>query len=205
MENEMRLRLAQREVPDALDRVRRYCGLTWSGGPPEVWAWQYYDALPTSPDRIEPTDVLAAAALHPGLTRSDLAFFAEHRAELEAWLAPVPHDARLYCADDGLLDHLDELLGWADEVTLGLLTKVLHRKRPGLIPLVDRVVLDWYRPVTGERTAKAAWPKLLRSFWDDTGILGSAMLTVKVAGELGGDAPTALRFADIALWMGAQR
>lgn len=36
---------AGREVPRALDRVRRYCGLPWSGGPPETWAWQFYDAL----------------------------------------------------------------------------------------------------------------------------------------------------------------
>ena len=39
------LELGGRELPDALDDVRRYCGLPWSGGQGEVSAFLYYDAL----------------------------------------------------------------------------------------------------------------------------------------------------------------
>ena len=47
--------LAGRAIPDAGDRIRRYCGLPWSGGPPETWAYRYYDAVPTDDsDRISP-------------------------------------------------------------------------------------------------------------------------------------------------------
>ena len=65
--------------PHAVDRVRRYCGLPWSGGPPETWAFRYFDAIETDGDRLEPTDVVSAAALHPGVSRSDLTFFHDRR------------------------------------------------------------------------------------------------------------------------------
>ena len=155
--------------------------------------------------------LLAAAALHPGLSRDDLTFFATRRAELETWLADIPHEARLHTADEALFSKLDELLVWTDEVSLGLLTKVLHRKRPALIPLVDRVVLDWYRPVTGERSANAAWPKLTRQFWGEDeedrkyNLFVTVMAAVKLSSELGDAYPSPVRAADIALWMGAQR
>ena len=46
---ELEIVAAGREIPDALDNIRHYCGLAWSGGPPETWAWDYYDAVPTPP------------------------------------------------------------------------------------------------------------------------------------------------------------
>jgi hypothetical protein len=209
---DLALMLAGRRVPDVTDRLRRYCGLKWSGGPSEVWAFAYYDALLTDPDRVEPTDVLAAAAMHPGLSREDLTFFSRRRPELEQWLSELPGDEPLQRASEATLTHLDGLLAWTDAVSLGLLTKVLHRKRPSLIPLVDRAVLDWYRPVTGERSADAAWPKLIRTFWDSGdrepgyNVMMAAIASSTVEKELAsGLELSVLRVADIAIWMGAQR
>ena len=44
---------------------------------------------------------------------------------------------------------------------------MLHRKRPRLLPLFDRAVVDWYRPVTGQRAAATAWAPLLAALRED--------------------------------------
>jgi len=201
------IQVGGRDVPDALDRIRRYCGLTWSGGSPETWAYRYFDLVPSeSPDEVTPVDVLAAAALHPGLSRTDLAFFVDHADDLSDWLRSVPVDAELLTADSDFLAHLDALVDF-DDVSITLLSKVLHRKRPSLIPLLDRHIIDWYRPVTGERSATLAWAPIIRAMQQD--LIGD------VTGSLTGIAdalrpelaspPPAVRLIDIAIWMGAQQ
>lgn len=206
---------AGREVPDAVDRIRRYCGLTWTGGPPETWAWHYYDVLPSQADVLDPVDVLAAAALHPGLGHFDLAYFREHRNTLEAWLSPLPVDLALADATVDVLDHLSSLPEALDGVTPTLLSKVLHRKRPQLIPLLDRHVIDWYRPVTAKRAAAEAWEPMVRAMHTEQ--LGNerrqvmAILLNGLERELWpnaalGERPrlSPLRAVDIAIWMGGR-
>jgi hypothetical protein len=36
--NDLPIVVAGRTIPDGVDRVRRYCGLPWSGGTGETWA-----------------------------------------------------------------------------------------------------------------------------------------------------------------------
>ena len=197
------LRLAGRLLTGVRDKVRRYCGLAWSGGGVEIWAYHYYDAVETEPNRLDPVDVLTAASLHPGLSHRDLAYFAENVALIEGWLADVPMDVDLADAGDDLVDLLAVPLGWPGAPTLTLLSKVLHRKRPQLIPLVDRHVLDWYRPVTGERTAVAAWRPLVEALRDDVGGDNAAVLSAlerDLRSELVA-LPSPLRLVDISLWM----
>lgn len=185
--------LAGRPLDRAAEHVRRYCGLPWSGGPPEVWAYSYYDALPNEdPLDVTPVDVVAAAALHPKLTRPDLIWFATHREGLRRFLKSAPH-SDLADTDPSLLDELPVLA--AADVELSLLTKVLHRKRPGLIPLLDRSLLDWYRFRLGRRGA-AAWSELVRALAEDL------RHNQEQLAELGAMVPlTDLRIADVAIWM----
>ena len=194
--------LAGRRVEGAADRIRRYCGLSWSGGQPETWAYRYYDAIDSDPTRVGPVDVLAAAALHPGLGRADLAWFHENGDRLASWLDRIPVSADLATTEDALVRRLHEVPHWPEAPTVTLLSKVLHRKRPALIPLVDRHIIDWYRPVTGQRTAAAAWGPLLAVLGDDlranTVTLDGLVDTV-AAGT--GQRPTPLRLVDISLWM----
>src|SRR5580765_8422832 len=105
MENDPEIIAAGRVVPDGMDRVRRYCGRDWSGGPGlEIWAWEYYDQVPTPHDnRISATDVLVASALHPGISQSDLTFFVRYNDALAEWLAPLDTETSLYNADDETL------------------------------------------------------------------------------------------------------
>lgn len=104
------LSVAGREIPDPIDRVRRYCGLPWSGGPPEVWAWPYFDAVSSDPvDQVTPVDVMCAAAVHPGIAREDLWFYRRHAEEVGAWLAGVPTGVRLWEAPEGVVSHIASL------------------------------------------------------------------------------------------------
>lgn len=202
-----RLVLAGRQVERVWDRLCRYCGLSWSGGRPETWAYRYYDTVGTSiDDRVTPIDVLATASLHPGLSRADLAFFWEQADRLEDWLSTVPRDVMLRDVNDEQLDRLSELAGWEDAPSLSLLTKVLHRKRPALIPLVDRELLDWYRPVTRARSAVAAWPHLLDALRSDLGGQNGLLLAILnsyLERQLGRRL-SHVRLADIAIWMGGR-
>lgn len=200
------LLVAGRLVPDASDRVRRYCGLPWYGGGLETWAFRYYDVVTANPDGIGPIDVLAASALHPGLSRSDLAFFAERSAEIATWLRDVPASAQLPDVDPAVLRRVVDIREWPGAPSLTLLSKVLHRCRPGLIPLVDKHILDWYRPVTGERSAPAAWPALLKALGEDVVINAQPLAEIRavVAGDTGVEVSD-LRLIDIAIWMRADR
>lgn len=186
----------------ALDHVRRFGGLEWSGGPRETWAFRYYDLVETEPNRMDPVDVLAAAAIHPGLSREDLAWFEDHREALDGWLADVSPSARL--GDPNASVALGQVCEFGG-VTLTLLTKVLHRKRPHLVPLVDRHVVDRYRPITGERKPIEAWPGLLDAMAADLERNTDALIEIRseLLNELGVDV-SALRICDIAIWMEAR-
>ena len=199
--------LAGRRIPGGWDRICRYCGLEWSGGSGETWAFRYYDAVETEPDRLAVVDVLTTAALHPGLSRADLSYFWDHANDLGAWITGFPPDGLLRDSDDETLARLAALAGWVDAPSLSLLTKVLHRKRPGLIPLVDREVLDFYRPVTEERNARAAWPALLSALRQDLGgqnALQLAMMNV-VLEKTPWLRVSHLRLIDIVIWMGGRQ
>ena len=206
---ELNLVCAERPVPDAWDLIRRYCGLPWSGGGPESWAYDYFDTVPTGPGNLpEPPDLLAAAALHPGFGRPEMTFFNAGGAEsVERWLALLPSDLDLADADDGVLGHLATLAEISDGDRLSIMSKVAHHKRPKLVPLFDRAIVDWYRPVTGERGV-AAWPALVRAMSADLAQPDNRRWLARVRGELeselSGAVPSDLRLLDIAVWMNAR-
>lgn len=195
------LTLGGRPVHGSWDRIRRYCGLPWSGGPPETWAFPYYDAIVTDPGALEPIDVLASSALHVGLNQPELAAFAERRVDLEAWLTAIPPATQLIDRDPAVADLLHTLPTFDERISTTLLAKVLHRKRPHLVPLVDRDVLDHYRPVTGVRSATAAWRPLLDVIAGDLDRNAEPLNAMASAldDELG-TALSPLRLLDLALW-----
>ena len=200
---------AGRPIPEYSDHIRRYCGLPWSGGPQETWAFAYFEVVPSGPgDAIEPIDVLACAAMHPGLSRADLIFFAERAAELEAWLSELPAELDLADADEATTAHIATLPDLTGDVGLSLLSKVAHRKRPRLVPLFDRATSDWYRSVTGVRGV-AGWTSLVDALRHDLDQANNrtvlAALGSELADALPAGPPSPLRLADIAIWMGSAR
>ena len=196
--------IAGRRLDRAFDRISRYCGLAWSGGPPETWAFRYYDTIVTDPNTIVPVDVVCTSALHPGISRADLAWFQDNMTMLDEWLARVPNDdIGLSTADDDLLDHLAALATFDGAPSIALLSKVLHRKRPRLIPLIDRHIIDRYRPITGQRTPASAWQPLLDALRADLTLdniifLNTMALAIEEEAAI---RLSYLRLIDIAVWM----
>lgn len=197
---------AGRHITSARDQIRRYCGLSWLGGDPESWAYEFFDAIPTGPgDHITPADLLPSAALHPGFGRDEAVFFNGGGAEAcEEWLSGLPLNVDLADADEQTLDHLAELSRVSAGIGLSIVSKVTHRKRPRLIPLFDRAVVERYRLVT-ELRGEAAWPALIRALKADLAVeengLFLADLREELARELSGPVPSDLRLVDIAVWM----
>ncbi len=198
--------IAGRQIEDAITRVRRYCGLEWLGHPPETWAYRYYDVVESDQRAVAQVDVLAAGALHLGLSRDDLSYFWNQRTALSAMIAEFPAALTLADADDSTIDRLAQIPEMFDGVTLSLLTKVLHRKRPELIPLINRELIDWYRPVTGERRATSAWLPILHGLRDDLVLNAASLNTAGRALDLElGRHLSHTRLVDIAVWMGSQQ
>ena len=204
--------LGGKAVPDAWTQVRRYCGFEWDGNPPETWAFRYYDDIPSDRDEVSPLDVVCAGALHPGISKEDMAFFWDHRQRLTEWLSDLPPTdppslSDLATADDKVISVLRELPALVEGTSLSLASKVLHRKRPWLIPIVDKEVIDRYRPLTGKRRANEAWPPLLGCLAEDlqANVEYLAELGVVLAMERGTPIRglSRLRIADIAIWMDA--
>lgn len=112
--------------------------------------YPYYDALPASaPDQIEPLDVLAAVTVN-GFYNANAATIRDvHRGLANACnplLPAIPPGADL-CKSEAEVANIAALLHAAiavPRVLIPVATKVLHRKRPALIPMLDNVVLSHY-------------------------------------------------------------
>ncbi len=133
-------------IDDPFERVLRYCRTEYD----------YYDAVPRGhPDEVEPVDVLATVGLN---SRLDTATKVRtvHRAmatTVNPVLRRIPPEATI--DDAAAMASLHELITAAMTskfVLLATATKVLHRKRPALVPIMDSVVVAHY--VQGE-TEKA--------------------------------------------------
>jgi hypothetical protein len=110
----------------------------------------YYDAIPSrDPNRIEPLDVLVTVAVNAFSNATASKIYRVHqglRDNCEPLLPAIPEDADLIDLDRWR-EPLRELLHaavQADQVLLPVATKVLHRKRPFLIPMLDNVILRHY-------------------------------------------------------------
>jgi hypothetical protein len=124
--------------------------------------YAYYDALvDPDPHRIGVIDVLAPVMMNAfsfGMGASKLR--AIHRglaATCDPLLPAISPDADLV-AEDAPLSELRHLLDAAVSVhgvLIPVATKVLHRKRRSLVPMLDNVVLGYYLEALDERGLQA--------------------------------------------------
>jgi hypothetical protein len=111
--------------------------------------YAYYDALPSAdPNRIEPLDVLATVAMNSQVdTAKKVRQVHEGVASrCDPLLPSIPEDANLLDFETWrkpLRDLLDAAVQ-THGVLVATATKVLHRKRRFLIPMLDSVVLRHY-------------------------------------------------------------
>ena len=200
--------LAGRPLYDVTDAIFRYCGLPWSGGEPETFAFPFYDAVVRAPgEPAGPIDLLTCVALQPTIVPKDLSWFYEEGfALLNRWVDPLPLEADLIDADVRIIDHLCELPSLTDAVPLALLSKVAHRLRPRLVPLYEGTVGAHYRLKTGSR-GESSWPRLVPEIANDLRENHQSILRTadRLGSHLGALTPSPVRLLDIVLFMEQRR
>jgi len=176
--------------------------------------WPYYDGVVMGDwDRIEPVDVLATVSVNSFVT--DAARVRRiHRglaAACDGLLAGTPRETDLLDTDGAAA--VERLLAAAcavPGVLVPVATKVLHRKRPHLIPMLDNVVLAHYFGYLGrpelvgrsqdKRQAASVARVALDAFRAD--LEEVAPVLMDVAGQLAVDGMpvTAVRLLELLVW-----
>jgi hypothetical protein len=193
-----------RAIAYPLDRFLSFC----------TEEWAFYDAVHDPwPDHVTPVDVAITIAVN-SIVNNAARLRQVQRGLAEACdpiLASVPVDARL--DDDQGVEAAGSLMTAAVAVASVLVpvaTKVLYRKRPSLVPMLDQPVLDYYLDATGNAKLKATTQDKRRA-------AGTAILVLDhvrrdlidcrvaldaLAGELASAAFTLapMRILDILLW-----
>ena len=188
-------------ISDAVDRMLRFCREEYP----------YYDALPSGdPDQVEPLDVLAAVAVNGFFNANAATIRGVHRGLAGACtplLSAIPRDADLLASHPPFPD-VAALLGAAvsvPKILIPVATKVLHRKRPALIPILDNVVLAHYLgrlpPATQDKSRAATVAvDVLGKFRDDLVAVRSEVDLVVTSLAAAGFLLSPARVLEILLW-----
>ncbi len=206
-----------REISDPLESIRRYCGLPFGAGESEVWGYEYYDAQPSdSNGEVTAEDLMATAALNMRFTRGCLEGFIRARPIVGEGLAQLSPELALEDALDDQLQIIEDLhqglaqgtgpFAWKiDGADRALISKVLHRKRPRLIPLYDRATSERYAAGLGDKKFGKGIDllKAMRTdMADPKNNEALRAIQAHLAIELDGKrVPSRLRLLDIAIWM----
>jgi Family of unknown function (DUF6308) len=194
-------------VADPLGRLHRFCQAEYG----------YYDGIPHGdPNRLEPLDVLVTTAVNAFATASAARIRQVHQGlqgRVEPLLAQIPTNVDLVSADEAALAGVRRLLEAAVQVSWVLVPvacKVLHRKRPRLIPMLDNVVLGHYQHALGEpwlaaasqdkRRAAAAGMRVLVAFRDDLRAVAEPLGVVVDVLSREGFSLTPVRALEVLVW-----
>ncbi|GLL05146.1 DUF6308 family protein [Dactylosporangium matsuzakiense] len=182
------------------------------------FAYPAYEAYQPhhDPDQLDDADLLAPVLLN--VNRLSLQAYYGLRGkcgELGVLLRKISRDARLEDAGDDGLNALGSMFAVLDGDGLpgvggSILAKILHRKRPGFIPLYDDNVRHCYRDAAG-----APIPRDSKRAWAEFGVLlGKAIrhdLEIQletwreICAYAPGPAITPLRALDIVAWHAGRR
>lgn len=171
--------------------------------------YDYYDALPSEdPNHVGPVDVLATVAMN-SFVNDAAKVRAVQRGMAERCdllLAGIPEEADLLSFDLEVLKNLLHEAVQVRGVLIPVATKVLHRKRRSLVPMLDSVVIRYYLPEgpfaafeDKRRAADAALPALA-AFRAD--LQASLAPLTDICRALGaeGFAVTPLRVLELLVW-----
>ena len=121
--------------------------------------YDFYDGIAYSDaNRIEPLDVLATVSVNSFINNATAVRKIQRGLadKCDSILRIIPVESDLL-SDNPPLESLSKLLNAAvsvPDVLVPKATKVLHRKRRSLIPMLDNVVLFFYLDSTGESRKK---------------------------------------------------
>lgn len=177
-------------IPQGLALVSEYYDETGS------FAGALFETLGTNdPNRIGLDDLLALTLLDvkvtpPGVRR----VLGADAADLSACLAALPSDLPLWEADDAVLDQADELFKRLNDVpSIGSVVagKLLARKRPLLIPIVDKWVIDALKAPKG-----AYWRSIREALQDE-----DLRREIEACRGTAPASVSTLRLLDVIIWM----
>lgn len=118
-------------------------------------------------------------------------------------LAEIPEDSDLLNEDleSGRVERLLDAACLVPQVQPARATKVLHRKRHSLIPMMDSVVIDYYLAPLGEELHEASVAMVvLGSFRDDLRAVISDLRTIGEDVRSQGYYLTPLRMLEVLVW-----
>jgi hypothetical protein len=172
--------------------------------PRSRFAGSTFDALPPAePDRIAPSDLLATGLLDvPFGPRAVRVLLEDERDALEQQLARIPHDVDLWEATDEQLAPAYEMWRALKTSLKGMgvgptrRSKLMARKRPRLIPVVDSTI----RKSLGIGPDDDSWLLLRRALRNEGGALVRRIEELRPVHVRRQDVST-LRILDAALWM----
>lgn len=159
---------------DARERVHAYLN-----DEERRYSYPAYDLYRTNddPDSLCDGDLLAPVLLNVGISIVAFSDLQRYRTELETTLRVLPRDVQLVDATPDHLSAIGACFGLLDSnrrprgVQGTKLAKLLHRKRPALIPLYDEHIRSVYQD-----GAKAPVPKVRGRSWQDFMALLSAAI-----------------------------
>jgi hypothetical protein len=188
-----------------LDRLKWFC----------QGEYVYYDAIPSvDPNRIDPLDVLVTVAVNSFVNFATKVHGVHQgmAANCEPILATIPEDADLVDLDrwSGSLRELLHAAVQIQGVLIPVATKVLHRKRRSLIPMLDTVLIRHYLSApeykallpgteSKDKAANVAM-EALRLFQDDLLQAHSEIEDLQQQLAVAGFPLTAVRVLEILVW-----
>jgi hypothetical protein len=209
------------EIDEAADRLALPSGLSISEPTKRLMRFceeefPYYDGIASRDhNRIEPIDVLATISMNSFVNDASK-IRKVHRGLAErcdAILREIPLDADLlnYDPDFKVFQRLLESAVQAPGVLVPVATKVLHRKRPRFIPMLDNVVLKHYLATCGrsdwlearsqsKRTAASVGVAVAREFRNDLRAVESRLVSICKRLHDCGYPLTPVRTLEILVW-----
>ena len=184
--------------------------------PTAGFAWPSYDELVTnSSTELVDADLLAPVLMGVHLDAARFSLLRAMLPDLQAALAALPATALQDTDDAGVelvaqcFADLDHPRYAAQRVRGTILSKVLHRKRPDLVPLYDSRIWTAYTangavPRSGRRTWVEFMTLLCAQMRDELRSEAAEMDRLVAVAASHGATLTPLRLLDILVWMSAE-
>lgn len=191
----------------ALDYLRKYYGLgAWEG---RAYTGSHFDSLPaTAADKVTADDIVAVACLSIHVpAAASVRILREQADAIAALLADVPttdledipfEDHDKFFGEGTSAIALWRMLRNHKGVGQTTASKLMARKRPGVIPIFDSVV----GRVTGFPNADGTWRAWHQAFSGDAALTEGLRILQKSAGL---ERISLLRILDVVLWMHGTR
>ncbi len=172
--------------------------------------YREYDSAPVRPDaELRACEASLCVWLNSRISGNDLAKIWQSRPQIERALGELPNDVDLLGLSDSRFAELADAIlrvirsTLCYNVGLSKATKILHKKRPLLIPILDNVVTEYYDegPLAGRRFREGErLVEYLRRFRNDLESVGKEVRSIQVSLSNRGTELTHCRILEFLIW-----